>query len=635
MLPLERPPFRRLRAYAFDPSLSNDLDNAVINLVTIKTPWEFDRKTGEDNLQPGPIGEYVEVIDFDPASACCYAPVDLNKPYLLAQDGLEPSEGNPQFHQQFVYAVSMTTIRNFERALGRTALWSSRISTTKDDKGRTVYHEEFVRRLRIYPHALREANAYYSPDKKALLFGYFPATVEDVREHLPGGMVFACLSHDVVAHETTHALLDGMHRRFNEASNPDSLAFHEAFADIVALFQHFSFPEVLRHQLAQTRGDLGQDNLLAQLAQEFGRATGAHGSLRDALGTPAKPEDMLTTTEPHARGSLLVAAVFDAFVAIYKRRTADLLRIATGGSGVLPTGALHPDLVKRLANEASKSAQHVLFMCIRALDYCPPVDLTFGDYLRALITADYDLVPDDDLGYRLAMVEAFRRRGIYPLDVRSLSVDSLRWSKPSDEDFEPLFLQIIKELGAEVAQWDLRSERSTLYDTLRYQRGKLHNQLAVRLDKKREMLRGLMLDVDQPHFEVHSLRPVRRVGPDGELLVDLVIELTQRRRGYFDPAKQQGKADYHFEDPDPQPGDFIFRGGATLIVDLADFQIRYSISKDITSEDRLARQRAFLAEDSGASLRALYFEGLAGKDHAEPFALLHRSAEQEDSAWLH
>ncbi len=70
----------------------------------------------------------------------------------------------------------------------------------------------YVQRLRIYPPALREQNAYYSPVKVGLLFGYFKAEANDPADHVPGGMVFTCLSHDIVAHETTHALLDGMHR---------------------------------------------------------------------------------------------------------------------------------------------------------------------------------------------------------------------------------------------------------------------------------------------------------------------------------------------------------------------------------------------------------------------------------------
>jgi Zn-dependent metalloprotease len=81
--------------------------------------------------------------------------------------------------------------------------------------------------------------------------------------------VFTCLSHDIIAHETTHALLDGVHPFFGEPSNMDVLALHEAFADIVALFQHFSHPQVLRHQIARTRGDLSSTNLLAELAQQF------------------------------------------------------------------------------------------------------------------------------------------------------------------------------------------------------------------------------------------------------------------------------------------------------------------------------------------------------------------------------
>ena len=309
--------------------------------------------------------------------------VDLNDAYLLAQDGLAPSEGNPQFHQQMVYAVVMNTIEHFEHALGRVALWSPH---KRPDKSK-----EYVQRLRIYPHALREANAFYDPDKKALLFGYFPASMTDPGNNLPGGMVFACLSEDIVAHETTHALLDGIHPRFIEPSNADALAFHEAFADIVALLQHFTYPEALLNQIARTRGDLAKQNLLGELAQQFGQAIGQYGALRDAIGRvnpttrewephAPDPAEYANTTEPHARGSILVAALFDGFLAMYKSRVVDLLRIATSGTGVLPEGDIHPDLVNRLAQEATKSALHLLTMCIRALDYCPPVDLTFGDY---------------------------------------------------------------------------------------------------------------------------------------------------------------------------------------------------------------------------------------------------------------
>ena len=70
----------------------------------------------ERDLTPGPIGEYLEVVDVDPASNACYAPIDLNDPRLLAESGLAPSESNPQFHQQMAYAVAMRTIERFERA---------------------------------------------------------------------------------------------------------------------------------------------------------------------------------------------------------------------------------------------------------------------------------------------------------------------------------------------------------------------------------------------------------------------------------------------------------------------------------------------------------------------------------------
>jgi len=423
------PNVRRLRIFSFDPALAARYDLAGMSGITIEIPWE-------DDLKPGPVGEYIEVIDIDLGSNAAYAPVDLNAPALLATDGLQPSESDPRFHQQMCYAVAMKTIEHFERALGRKALWSSHRR-----KEGTRYFENYVSRLRIYPHALRQQNAFYSPIKKALLFGYFSATAKNGR-NTPGTTVFSCLSHDIIAHETTHALLDGVHPRFNEPVNEDVLAFHEAFADIVALFQHFSYPGVLRDQIARTRGDLARQSVLGQLAQQFALASGRGDALRSYLGredengkwTPIKPDPTVLekTSEPHDRGAILVAAVFGAFTKVYQARTRDLFRIATEGTGVLREGDIHPDLVNRLAEEAARAADRALQMCIRAIDYCPPVGITFGAYLRATITADYDMYPIDRQNWRLAFIESFREWGISPRGTRSMAEDSLLW--PTEQD---------------------------------------------------------------------------------------------------------------------------------------------------------------------------------------------------------
>jgi hypothetical protein len=606
------PQWRRLRGYAFDPGLSQQFETAGINEIVFRVSWE--------KLQPGPVGEYLEVIDHDPASEVFYDPVDLDDALLVGADGLDPDEGNPKFHQQFVYTVSMTTIRNFEKALGRRALWVLR------DENRPIGEWDlFVRKLRIYPHAFRGANAYYSPAKKALLFGYFPASASARGAQLPGGMVFTCLSHDIVAHEMTHAVLDATQPKYLGASNGDLLAFHEAFADIVALFQHFSFPDVLYHQIAQTRGDLASQSLLGQLAQQFGQATGLYGGLREAIGrvnvTTGKWEKLepdpgaySTVEEPHERGALLVAAIFDAFLAIYRSRVADLIRLATGGSGILREGDLPPDLTNRLTREAAKTAQHVLGMCIRALDYCPPVDLTFGDYLRAIITADVDLVPDDEHHYRVAFIEAFRKWGMYPRDLRTLSEQSLRW--PRGEEQDDRARDAIKFLAAELRQLvdDLRYrlDRQQQFDDLIKIQIKVH-QLLKQKDQLEmlgnlEAVTGLSLDPRKdvegitksdgmPSFQVHSVRPVRRRGPHGEEINHVVLGITQRRQLEIDGEKLE------------------MPGGCTLILDLDTRALRYAISKPIGDPRREAGFRQWMSANPTAAM-------LAGLD--EPIAHLHR-----------
>src|SRR5918993_4728743 len=182
-------------------------------------------------------------------------------------------------------------------------------------------------------------------------------------------MIFTCLSLDIIAHEVTHAIVHRLRRYYAEPTNPDVYAWHEAFADLVALFHHFSYPEVVAEAVAQARTDLAASGALFELAGEFGESTGRGAALRSAIRSKERtPDRFLAATEPHERGACFVAAVFDAYLDSYQARIADLLRISTGGSGVLPAGRLHPDLVSRVAAEAVAKADRPLGLGGRGLE---------------------------------------------------------------------------------------------------------------------------------------------------------------------------------------------------------------------------------------------------------------------------
>lgn len=661
-------PYKRyLKGYAFDPSLSLQIDTLSINEIQYAVDWD-------DYEAPGPKGKYVEVIDYDPTidtgnssddnpdglKGVFYDPIDLDDPHILATNGLKPSPSNPQYHQQMVYAVAMTTIKNFENALGRKIIWSDRVVFDKKhhdpEFNRKDYTDQYVPRLRIYPHALRASNAYYSPSKKALLFGYFNSYPKNSSLHMPGSLVFTCLSHDIIAHEVTHAILDSIHSRYNEPTNPDVLAFHEAFADIIALFQHFTFSDTLKHQIAKTRGDLQSQNLLAQLAQEFGSAIGSYGSLRNALGhtneknewipkTP-NPSDYLNSTNPHDRGSILVAAVFEAFLAIYKERSRDLLRIATNGTGVLPKGEIHPDLVNRLSIEAAKSAKHVLNMCIRAIDFCPPVDLTFGEYLRAIITADYDLVREDSRDYRLAFIDAFRRRGIYPEGIKTLSVDSLRYAVP--EFKEPITHKIINILNEFLQSFRnevgwISDREDIYYRTREYIAGNdkepgLHNRLKIKMTQSQEFekLTGLLFtargdglgirtnqQTNMPRFAIENLNIVTRVGPSGQISELISITIVQTARFNISESDSVDKIQM------THAGTKKFRSGCTLIFDLHQMKLLYVIKNSLlkVGEDgayidiaKIEERLAYMTEVTDNAIS----NQLGMHNFNDPFSLLHQ-----------
>ena len=303
--------------------------------------------------------------------------------------------------------------------------------------------------------------------------------------------------------------------------------------------------------------------------------------------------------------------MFDAYLAIYRARVSDLIRLATGGSGVIPAGALPPDLVSRLTAEAAKTARHILGICIRALDYCPPVDPTFPDYLRGLITADVDIVNDDDWHYRVAIIEAFRRRGIYPRELRTVSEKSLCW--PNGDELDDRARGAVRYLAEELRPLlqttQFKPTRRELYDLARKFQARIHAMLQSKIAGdflgNLEALTGLhLVDADRtdgrggPSFEVHAVRPVRRRGPNGEEINQVVLAITQRR-----PVVVDGER-------------LGMHGGCTLIMDLDTLDLRYAIGKGISDAGRETAYRAWLDENPTAA-------ALAALD--EPIAHLHLS----------
>jgi hypothetical protein len=596
VVPYERAPgdpvFRPLRIFALDPAASRLLGN----VAEVRIPYE--------PLLPGPVGALLAVDGTDTAEKTVGLPLDLEAPALALAGGLEPTQSQPQFHMQMTYAVCSSVYQRFREALGRTVAWGfDAVENGSDALG------DGLLRLRVFPYHMREPNAYYDPGQGALLFGYYPADQVVTGRNLPGGFVFTSLSQDIVAHECTHALLDGLRAHFTIASNPDVAAFHEGFADIVAVLHRFSHPEVVRRALAASGGELDVATLTG-IGVQFGQTTGDLGPIRlvsDLTAGEEGPRPYTDFEEAHDRGRVLAAAIYEAFTRIYDRRKRPYLLLATGGTGVRPMKAALPsELLDVYVDLAGKLARHFLNICIRALDYCPPVDIRFGDYLRAVITADYDLVPEDPHGYREAWIDAFRRRWIYPRHVANLGEDSLRWRAP-ERPVPPVPGLSFAELAFEGDPG-----RPPRRDELRRQGdevGRLvtdprYRDLFRLLDPRDPDLPARVKRIDPPTVE--SVRAARRIGPNREVVFDTVAEITQRVVRV--PAGRTRPIEMY--------------GGVTVLFDPMG-GIRYVVRKGVLNEEREQEQADFV-EGRGASLwRSDGREGVMHAHRREMFRLVH------------
>ncbi|HEV7516139.1 MAG TPA: hypothetical protein VGR07_07550, partial [Thermoanaerobaculia bacterium] len=424
----------------------------------------------------------------------------------------------------------------FEHALGRRIGWSF------------SGHQ-----IQIAPHAFVEGNAFYSKNDRALLFGYFPRSPapaaapaesggeDETARDQPRfrGMVFTCLSHDVVAHETTHALLDGLREHYTDPSSPDQAAFHEGFADIVALLSIFSLADVVQTIIdrqetkAEPEGTPGsgpqavsiavdhltrdslRSSLLFALGPEIGKeVTGRNAALRESIHlTPeAVKKDPEKYEESHNRGEILVAAVLNAFLLLWRARIKTLGRLAEEqSSDAAPAPANDAAAApapkpaeatlldrKRVVEDGAAIADQLLTMCIRALDYCPPTDLRFSDFLSALLTADREIRPlDAPLPFRATLRQSFADYGIRPTSGSDGTEPGI-WEPPDCElDYSRVHLD------------PMRHDEDEMFRFLWENRG------------------ALGLDRDA-YTRVLSVRPAVRVNPeDGFVLRETVVEYYQ------------------------------------------------------------------------------------------------------------
>jgi hypothetical protein len=200
------------------------------------------------------------------------------------------------FDTVHAFAVVRQVLTMYQRAVGGAPLpWEWNSSTNTDP-------------LLLFPHAGETANAYYSRTEKALKFFYF-------RNKPTDPFVFTCRSLDIVAHETGHAVLDGLKPNWIMASNtPQTGALHESFGDLTSVFLTLSQLDQVEAIIAQTKGNVHDKTFLSDLAEQFGLALGRPNGLRNADNN-LKLSDV--GTEVHDLSQVFTGAIYDILADIY------------------------------------------------------------------------------------------------------------------------------------------------------------------------------------------------------------------------------------------------------------------------------------------------------------------------------
>ncbi len=350
----------------------------------------------------GPTGPHAMVVDYNAELDARFAPAKLLESRVfegIAKLSNAKILDDFRFHQVNVWAIVERTLSMIEDkyALARAIPWASGLG-----------------RLLLLPHAGYQENAFYDRGTGALHFFYF--------EGPAGKPVYTCLSHDIVAHELGHAVLDGLKPYYNEVSSPEAAGFHEYFGDAVAMMASLGNREIAR---IVTRGGpdrLSAKNVVSAIASEFGAALRGlpdEDYLRGAWNR-RRMTDLRGTYEEHDWSEVLTGVYYDLLEYLYpkNRRQLEEEEGTASNAGRLEYYAM------RALNRAATLTAGVMF---RGLDYCPPVDLRYDEYARAVLRADEVAYPLDDFNIRDALERIFRKRDLVPARGNPGQVRRIQW----------------------------------------------------------------------------------------------------------------------------------------------------------------------------------------------------------------
>jgi hypothetical protein len=350
--------------YVQDPFIEQKYkDRGKLGIEKIKLDWE-------PRITDGPTSSRIAVVDYNMDTNIAAMPAKWDaetKTFIGTGDS-----SSVFFHQVSVWAIIQNIINFFEDSfvMGRPIPWGFNGN-----------------RIIVLPHAGAFQNAFYSRTGKCIAFGYF------LSNDTP---VYTCLSHDIVAHETGHAILDGIRPYYLSFSSVQTIAFHEFIADLTAILSVLRTNSV-RSAIADIfKGDLLKAEVISQLAEEFAikESENRYGIANKQYLRNAVNQTTMKQVEkcwnPYDYSEVLTGAIFQILANITTLRM----------EKEKPKMALW------------KATEHVNRLAFRALDYCTPVDVQFSDYVQALICADNIAYPIDTHGYTKIIRRIFKKRGI-------------------------------------------------------------------------------------------------------------------------------------------------------------------------------------------------------------------------------